>query len=187
MGNSPIVCTTIAVVRAFYFVIHLSRKRIDNALMAQVRSCGNYGEQRDTGVGFLLVIWFPLPVIPPTALHSSSSVAGIIGQMVADIQSGLRLPPPPKGPNRSVRAIYILHNYRVVSRLLKITMVGIRSLFFFVFYGVGLLAYPDSEFVTRKCAWKDSLNRWLVRRKVCTALPTHKPIPVWRRVRILPP
>jgi hypothetical protein len=39
-----------------------------------------------------------LPIlIPPTAPHSPSSGAGTIGQIVADVPSGLSLtPPPPK-------------------------------------------------------------------------------------------
>jgi hypothetical protein len=45
---------------------------------ARVRPCGIYGEQSDTGTGFLRVLRFPLPIIPPTASHSSSSI-GILG------------------------------------------------------------------------------------------------------------
>jgi hypothetical protein len=42
---------------------------------AQIRSCGICGERSGTGVGFLRVLRFPLPIlIPPTALHSSSSI-----------------------------------------------------------------------------------------------------------------
>jgi hypothetical protein len=41
---------------------------------------------------FLRVLWFPLPIlIPPTAPHSLSSVAGTIRQSVADIPSGLSI------------------------------------------------------------------------------------------------
>jgi hypothetical protein len=43
-------------------------------VQARVRSCGICGGQRGTGVGLLLVIRFPLPIIPPTAPHSSSSI-----------------------------------------------------------------------------------------------------------------
>jgi hypothetical protein len=47
------------------------------------------------GADFLPVLRFPLPVlIPPTAPHSSISGAGTIGQLVADISSGLSLTPP---------------------------------------------------------------------------------------------
>jgi hypothetical protein len=42
---------------------------------AQVRSCEICGGQNDTGVGFLRVLRFPLPIfIPPTAPHSSSCI-----------------------------------------------------------------------------------------------------------------
>jgi hypothetical protein len=50
---------------------------------AQVRSCGICGVQSGTGAGFLRV---------PTAPHSSG--AGIIGQLVADVPSGLSVTPP---------------------------------------------------------------------------------------------
>jgi hypothetical protein len=44
---------------------------------AQVRSCGICGGQRGTGIGFLRVLRFPLPVlIPPTAPHSSFITRG---------------------------------------------------------------------------------------------------------------
>jgi hypothetical protein len=41
---------------------------------ARVRSCGICGGQNGTGAEFLLVLGFPLPIIPPTAPHSSSSI-----------------------------------------------------------------------------------------------------------------
>jgi hypothetical protein len=44
---------------------------------AQVRSCGICGGQSSTGVGFLRVLLFPLPIlIPPTAPHPSSIIRG---------------------------------------------------------------------------------------------------------------
>jgi hypothetical protein len=42
---------------------------------AQIRSCGIYGGESGTGIGFLRIHRFPLPIfIPPTAPHSSSSI-----------------------------------------------------------------------------------------------------------------
>jgi hypothetical protein len=43
-----------------------------------------------TGVAFFRILWFPLQLIPLTALHSSSGAA-TIGQIVADVASGLSL------------------------------------------------------------------------------------------------
>jgi hypothetical protein len=43
-------------------------------IRAWVRSCGICGGQSGTGAGFLRVLEFPLPSIPPTAPHSSSSI-----------------------------------------------------------------------------------------------------------------
>jgi hypothetical protein len=40
---------------------------------ARVRSCRICGGQYDTGAGFLRVLRFPLPIIPPIAPYSSSS------------------------------------------------------------------------------------------------------------------
>jgi hypothetical protein len=62
---------------------------------AQVRSCGICGGQSGTGASFLRVLRFPLPIIiPPTAPHSSSIIRGCtIGQLVADVPSGLSLTP----------------------------------------------------------------------------------------------
>jgi hypothetical protein len=63
---------------------------------AQVRACGICGGQSGTGAGFLLVLRFPLPLIPPTAPHSSSSSGtGTIGQTVADMPNGI-IPPEHK-------------------------------------------------------------------------------------------
>jgi hypothetical protein len=61
---------------------------------AQVRSCGICGGQSGNGAGFLRVLWFPLPITPPNAPHSSSSGAGTVGQMVADMPGGISLTPP---------------------------------------------------------------------------------------------
>jgi hypothetical protein len=62
-----------------------------------VRSCGICGGQSDTGAGFIRVLRFPLPIlIPQTTPYSSSSGAGTVGQLVADVPSGLSLTLPPK-------------------------------------------------------------------------------------------
>jgi hypothetical protein len=45
------------------------------------------------GPVYVQVLWFPLPSIPPTARHSSSR-AGTISQMMADLLSELNLTPP---------------------------------------------------------------------------------------------
>jgi hypothetical protein len=52
----------------------------------QVRSCGISGGQSGTGARFLRVVELPLLIIPLNTPHlSSSSGAGIIGQIVADV------------------------------------------------------------------------------------------------------
>jgi hypothetical protein len=63
----------------------------------QVRSCGICGRQSDTGLGFLRVFRFPLPVlIPSTAPQSPSSInrGWYSRPVVADVPSGLSLTPP---------------------------------------------------------------------------------------------
>jgi hypothetical protein len=45
---------------------------------AQVSSRGICGRQSGTGAGFLRVLWFPLPSIPPIAPQLSSSSSSII-------------------------------------------------------------------------------------------------------------
>jgi hypothetical protein len=67
-------------------------RAVSPRVRAQVRPCGICGEQSGNGAGFLSVFWFSLPIlIPPTAPHSPSlsSGAGIIGQLVADVPTGL--------------------------------------------------------------------------------------------------
>jgi hypothetical protein len=62
---------------------------------AQFKLCGICGGQSGTEAGFLRVLRFPLPIlIPPSAPHSSSSGAGTVGQLVADVPSGLSYPTP---------------------------------------------------------------------------------------------
>jgi hypothetical protein len=55
------------------------------------RSHGICGGQSDSAAGFLCVLRFPLPNIPPTAPHSASYGAGTVGQTVTDVPSGLSL------------------------------------------------------------------------------------------------
>jgi hypothetical protein len=57
-----------------------------------------YGGQSGAGAGFLRVLRFPLPFIPPNSPSSQSPGPGTIGQLVADLPSGPSLdstPPPP--------------------------------------------------------------------------------------------
>jgi hypothetical protein len=65
---------------------------------ARARSCGICGGQSGTGAGFLRILQFPLPLIPPTAPHSSSSIirGWYCRTVVADKPSGRSLTPPPK-------------------------------------------------------------------------------------------
>jgi hypothetical protein len=59
-------------------------------VQCQVRSCGICGGQSGIGVCFLRVLEFPLPILnPPNAPHPLSSGAGTVGQIVADLPSGL--------------------------------------------------------------------------------------------------
>jgi hypothetical protein len=72
------------------------RSTVAARVQSQVRSCGIRGGQSDTGAGFLRVLRFPLPVpIPPNSPYSSS-VAGTVGKLVADIPTGLSLTPIPQ-------------------------------------------------------------------------------------------
>jgi hypothetical protein len=59
-----------------------------------VRSCGICGRRSGTGAGFLQVFRFPLSILIPQIVPYSSSGAGTIGQLVADVPSGLSLTPP---------------------------------------------------------------------------------------------
>jgi hypothetical protein len=60
--------------RAIAQAVSRRRSTATAKVRAQVTYCGIFGEQSDTGAGFLVVLRFPLPIIiPPTAPHSSSS------------------------------------------------------------------------------------------------------------------
>jgi hypothetical protein len=65
---------------------------------AQARSCGICGGQSGTGAGLSEYFGFPCQFSFQTLLHTHhllvSSGAGIIGQLVADVPSGLSLTPP---------------------------------------------------------------------------------------------
>jgi hypothetical protein len=62
----------------------------------KVRPCGICGGSSDTGAGFLLVFGFPGQFSFHRLLHTHhlSSGADTIGQLVADVPSGLSLTPP---------------------------------------------------------------------------------------------
>jgi hypothetical protein len=63
----------------------------------QVRSCGICGGQSGIGARFLRILRFLLPILIPPTLHIHhhlSSGAGTIGQLLADVPSGLSLTPP---------------------------------------------------------------------------------------------
>jgi hypothetical protein len=47
---------------------------VSSRLRDQVRSCEICARQSCTGAGFLQVLWISMPIIPPTAPHSSSSI-----------------------------------------------------------------------------------------------------------------
>jgi hypothetical protein len=75
-----------------------------------VRSCAICGGQSDTGVGFLRVLRLSLPLIPPTAAHSSSSInRGWCNRP----SSGLRAKWTQSHPKRKKRKNTILQNKSV--------------------------------------------------------------------------
>jgi hypothetical protein len=77
-----------AVAQAFSHRVVTAAARVRD----HVNLYGICGGQSDTGAGFLRVLRISLPIlIPPTPLYSySSSGAGTICQLVADVPSGLK-------------------------------------------------------------------------------------------------
>jgi hypothetical protein len=64
------------------------------AAWVRVRAaCGICGGQRGIGAGFLRVLRFPLPIIPPISPQSPG--AGTIGLLVTAVPSGPNWTPPP--------------------------------------------------------------------------------------------
>jgi hypothetical protein len=61
-------------------------------------ACGACGEQSGTGAGFLRVLPFPLPIIPPIPPSSYLPRAGTVGLLVAAVPSGPNWTPPPTIP-----------------------------------------------------------------------------------------
>jgi hypothetical protein len=83
--------------------LHTSVARV----RAQVRSRGICGAQSGTGAGYFRVFQFPLTIlIPPTVPQSSSCSirGGTIGQLVADVPSGLSLTPPQETTKKLTKA-----------------------------------------------------------------------------------
>jgi hypothetical protein len=66
------------------------------AARVRVRAaCGVCGGQSSTGAGFLRVLRFPLPIIPPISPSSYSPGAGTIGLLLTAMPSGSNWTPPP--------------------------------------------------------------------------------------------
>jgi hypothetical protein len=63
---------------------------------AQATSCGICCGQSGAVEGFLRVLRFPLPILFPLTAPTLSSGSGTIGQLLADVPSGLNLTPTKK-------------------------------------------------------------------------------------------
>jgi hypothetical protein len=97
-----------------------------------VRSCGVCGGQGDTGAGFLRILGFSCQFSFHQMLHSLlTSLAGTIGQLVADVPSGLS-PPQPEELICAIQYFYLelnsgykiqldimSHRFSIMSRLYR--------------------------------------------------------------------
>jgi hypothetical protein len=78
---------------------------------AQVTLCGICGGHSGTGAGVLRILRFPLPLFIPLTAANLSSGAGTVGQIVADIPSGLSLTPPLEKKIHTDRNSHSGHQY----------------------------------------------------------------------------
>jgi hypothetical protein len=67
----------------------------------RVRPCGIFGGQIYTAAGYVRMLQFTLPIIPPTAPHSPSSIirGWCSGPIIAAVASGLSLSSPEQVQN----------------------------------------------------------------------------------------
>jgi hypothetical protein len=76
---------------------------------AQFWSCGICGIQSGTGAGFLRMLRFTMSIhIPPTVQHPCIVGVGAIGQLVADVPSGLSLTQTKETEIPKRKMLYIL-------------------------------------------------------------------------------
>jgi hypothetical protein len=86
------------------------------------------GGQSGTGVGFLRVLRFPLPIIIPPTSSLQSSGAGTMGLLVAVVPSGPNWTPPPlyqlkfslsNCPQHSLKALLLLNHMCLLKYVLN--------------------------------------------------------------------
>jgi hypothetical protein len=88
---------------------------------ARLRSCGIFGGHSRTGAGFLRILHFPLPMIPPITQHSSSLIIRgwynrpAVAAVIVD-----SVPLHPKKGNRMIRVQRCGFNH--LSRIFRIPM-----------------------------------------------------------------